>query len=161
MNEELTMQSLLQQLERLVGNAMRMPVGGKLLIDEGTMRRLVDEMRAALPDGQHEAQRLAGERERILADARTQARRIVEDAHEQAGTRLDDQTVVVAARQRARDIIAESEKAASQLRADTDQYVINQFNMMEARLMRVLREVQAGQRALTRQQGADETPADR
>ncbi len=90
------MQSLLQQLERLVGNAMRMPVGGKLLIDEGAMRRLVDEMRAALPDGQHEAQRLAGERERILADARTQARRIVEDAHEQAGTRLDDQTVVVA-----------------------------------------------------------------
>ncbi len=159
------MQSLIQQLERLVDNAMRMPVGGKLLIDEGAMRHLVEEMRAALPDGQHEAQRLTGERERILSDARAQARRIVEDAHAQAGTRLDDQTVVVAARQRARDIIAESEKTAAQLRADTDQYVMNQFSMMEARLMRVLREVQAGQRALTRQQGAggatDEAPSER
>lgn len=149
------MLSLVQQLERLIENAMRVPVGGKILIDENALRRLAEEMRAALPEGQLDAQRLAGERDRILADARAQARRIMEDAHAQAGTRLDDQTVVVAARQRARDIVVESEKAAAQMRADTDQYVLNQFNMMEARLMRVLREVQAGQRALNRQQGPD------
>ncbi len=57
------------------------------------MRRLVDEMRTALPDNQHEAQRLAGER--THPRRRAHRRRIVEDAHEQAEPRLDDQTVVV------------------------------------------------------------------
>jgi vacuolar-type H+-ATPase subunit H len=150
------MQSLVDQLERLMQSASRLPVGGKLLVDESALRRLVEEMRAALPDQQRDAQRLAAERERILADARSQARRIVEDAHGQTGVRLDDQAVVQAARQRARDITAEAEKTAAQLRADADQYILNQFTMMEARLTRVLREVQAGQRALARGQGGGE-----
>ena len=142
------MQSLVDELERLMQNASRLPVGGKLLMDEASLRRLLEEMRAVLPDQQREAQRLAAERERMLADARAQARRILEDAQAQGGIRLDDQAVVVAARQRARDITAEAEKTATQLRAEADQYIMNQFNMMEARIMRVLREVQAGQRAL-------------
>jgi hypothetical protein len=150
------MQSLVDQLERLLQGASRLPVGGKLLIDESALRQLTKELRAALPDQEREAQRLAAERERVLADARSQARRIIEDAHGQTGVRLDDQAVVQAARQRARDITAEAEKIATQLRAEADQYTLNQFTMMEARLMRVLREVQAGQRALARGQGGDE-----
>jgi hypothetical protein len=150
------MQSLVDELERLMQHASRLPVGGKLLMDEASLRRLVDEMRAALPDAQREAQRLASERERQLADARTQARRIIEDAQAQGGIRLDDQAVVVAARQRARDLTAEAEKATGQLRAEADQYIMNQFNMMEARLIRVLREVQAGQRALVKNQAPAE-----
>ena len=134
------MQSLVDQLERLIQGASRLPVGGKLLIDENALRQLAEEMRAALPDAQREAQRLAAERERVLAEARSQARRIVEDAHGQTGVRLDDQAVVQAARQRARDITTEAEKVATQLRSEADQYIANQFTMMEARLMRVLRE---------------------
>jgi cell division septum initiation protein DivIVA len=150
------MQSLVDQLERIIQGASRLPVGGKLLIDENALRQLLEELRAALPDQQREAQQLAAERDRVLADARSQARRIVDDAHGQTGVRLDDQAVAQAARQRARDITAEAEKTAAQLRAEADQYILNQFTMMEARLMRVLREVQAGQRALARGQGSDE-----
>lgn len=150
------MQALVDQLERLIQGASRLPVGGKLLVDEAALRQIVEEMRSALPDQQREAQRLAAERDRVLAEARSQARRIVEDAHGQTGVRLDDQAVVQAARQRARDVTAEAEKTAAQLRADADQYIFNQFTMMEARLIRVLREVQAGQRALTRNQGEED-----
>lgn len=150
------MQALVDELERMMLGASRLPVGGKLLIDETSLRRLVEEMKAALPDEQRQEQWMAAERERLLADARAQARRIVEDAHAQGGVRLDDQSVVVAARQRARDISVEAEKTAAQLKADADHYILNQFNMMEARLMRVLREVQAGQRALGKGQSGGE-----
>jgi len=147
------MQSLVDELERLMQTASRLPVGGKLLMDEASLRRLVEEMRAVLPNQQRDAQRLAAERERVLADARAQARRILDDAHAQGGIRLDDQAVVVAARQRARDVTLEAEKTAAQLRSEADQYIMNQFNMMEARIIRVLREIQAGQRALGKGQG--------
>ena len=143
------MQTLIDELENLLNTAKRMPVGGKLLIDEAALRHLVEEMRAALPDELRVGQRIAGERDRILADARAQARRIIEDAQHQANAKLDEQGLVQAARQRAREIQAEAEKTATHLREETDQYVINQFSALESRLIRVLREVQAGQRTLT------------
>jgi vacuolar-type H+-ATPase subunit H len=143
------MQTLIDELENLLNTAKRMPVGGKLLIDEAALRHLVEEMRAALPDELRVGQRIAGERDRILADARAQARRIIEDAQHQANAKLDEQGLVQAARQRAREIQADAEKTATHLREETDQYVINQFSALESRLIRVLREVQAGQRTLT------------
>jgi vacuolar-type H+-ATPase subunit H len=150
------MQTLIDQLENLLNNSMRMPVGGKLLIDEAALRHLVEEMRAVLPDELRVGQRIAGERDRILADARAQARRIIEDAQHQANAKVDEQGVVQAARQRAREIQAEAEKTAANLRTEADQYVFNQFSALESRLIRVLREVQAGQRTLT--QGPGEKP---
>lgn len=143
------MQTLIDELENLLNSAKRMPVGGKLLMDEAALRHLIAQMRAALPDELRVGQRIAGERDRILADARAQARRIIEDAQHQANAKVDEQGIVQNARQRAREIQAEAEKTATTLRAETDQYVLSQFSMLESRLIRVLREVQAGQRSLT------------
>ncbi len=150
------MQTLIDELENLLNTAKRMPMGGKLLIDEAALRHLVDQMRAALPDELRVGQRIAGERDRILADARAQARRIIEDAQQQANAKLDEQGLVQAARQRVRELQAEAEKTTASLRAETDQYVFNQFSALESRLIRVLREVQAGQRTLT--QGPGDKP---
>ncbi|MGQ9490187.1 MAG: hypothetical protein ACUVR4_09605 [Anaerolineae bacterium] len=144
------MQALIDELEHLVQTAIRMPVGGKILVDEAALRRLIEEMRAAAPDELRMGQRIAGERDRILAEARAQARRLIEEAQAQVNAWLDEQGMVQAARQRARDIQQEAEREAAMLRAETDQYVINQLSALEARLLRVLREVQAGQRLLAK-----------
>jgi vacuolar-type H+-ATPase subunit H len=143
------MQTFIDELENLLNSAKRMPVGGKLLLDEGALRHIVEEMRSSLPDELRVGQRIAGERDRILSDARAQARRIIEDAQTQVSAKLDEQGMVQAARQRAREIQSEAEKSSASLRAETDQYVLNQFSALESRLVRVLREVQAGERALT------------
>jgi vacuolar-type H+-ATPase subunit H len=152
------MHTLIDELENLVNSAPRMPLGGRLLIDEAALRQLVEAMRGSLPDELRVGQRIAGERDRILADARAQARRIIEDAQMQANAKLDEQGLVQAARQRAREIQAEAEKTTASLRAETDQYVLSQFSALESRLIRVLREVQAGQRTLTQGAG-DKTGA--
>jgi vacuolar-type H+-ATPase subunit H len=143
------MHALIDELEALVQTANKMPLGGKLLIDEAALRQVVKNMRAAMPDELRVGQRISGERDRILSEARAQARRIVEEAETQSHARLDEQSVVQTARQRAREIQQEAEKAANSLKAEADQYVVNQFAALEARLVRVLREVQAGQRALS------------
>jgi hypothetical protein len=155
--DDVKMQAFIDELDQLVQNATKMPLGGKLLLDEATLRRLIKDMRATLPDDLRAGQRISGERDRILSEARAQARRIVEEAQAQVNTRLDEQSVVQGARQRARELQQEAEKAAANLRAETDQYVVNQFAALEARLLRVLREVQAGQRALNQATGTSGT----
>lgn len=141
------MQGPIDELENAVNNATRLPVGGKLLMDETLMRRLIAELRSAAPTQEQVWQQIVAQRDQVLAEAEEQARHIRENA--QFGD-VDEQAVVQAGRQRAREIISEGERQAAHLRDEADVYVLNQFNALEQRLMRVLREVQAGQRALGR-----------
>ena len=88
-----------------------------------------------------------------------QAHRMIEEAQMQVANRVDDQGVVQAARERARGIIADAEQRAAALQAQTNQYVANQLNALESRLLRLLREVQAGQRVMTQPSADGEAPA--
>jgi len=141
------LEGLIDELEDLLEKAIHLPTG-KALIDEAAVRQILQEMRAAVPDQLQMGQRIASERERILADAKAQAQRIIEEARNQRNAQLDEQAIVQAARQRAREIQAEAERQAAALRADANQYVLGQLGALEARLQRMLREVQAGQRVL-------------
>lgn len=142
------MLNLIDELENLLQHSIRVPASGKILVDEAVVRQILGEMRESVPDEARLGQRIASERERVLADARAQARRMLEEAQAQLNARLDDQAVVQAARQRAREIQAEGEQRAAGLRADANSYVLAQLGALESRLQRLLREVQAGQRSL-------------
>lgn len=142
-------QSLLDELEAMIQRALHVPASNKVMLDETALRNLIQRMRSAVPDEVRMGQRIAGEREHILAEARSQARRIIEEAQAQANARMEEQAVVQAARQRAREIVSEAEQKANTLRTDCNQYVIAQLSSLEARLLRILREVQGGQRVLS------------
>lgn len=145
------MQALIDELDNLLQTGIRMPIGGKVLVDEAALSRIIEGLRGAAPDELRAGQRIASERDRILAEARAQARRIIEEAQAQLNQRLDEQTIVQASRQRARDIQLEAEKTAARLKQEADEYILGQFNAFESRLIRILREVQAGQRALSQE----------
>ncbi len=144
----MSLQNLVDELENLADRARHIP-GSKLMLDEAPLRQVIDQLRQLAADEAKAAQRAAGERDRMLADARTQARRIVEEAQAQAVSRLDDQGAMQLARERSRTIIADAEQQASRMRAEANTYVANQLSALESRLTRVLRELQAGQRFLT------------
>ena len=44
------MLSLIDELEDLLQRALRVPVSGRILVNETAIRRIIDEMRAAAPD---------------------------------------------------------------------------------------------------------------
>jgi vacuolar-type H+-ATPase subunit H len=151
------MVGLLDELEALLQRSRHVP-GGKVLVDEASIRQLVEQMRAVVPDEIRSGQRIAGERESILADARAQARRLVEEARSQASAQVDDQGLVQAARERAQRIIAEAEHRAASIQNQANQYTASQLANLETRLQRVLNEVQAGQRFLTQDAQAKTGP---
>lgn len=144
------MQRAIDELENLVNGATRLPMGGRLLLDEAALRRVIEDLRRALPDVERLWQQIVAERDRVLSEAEAHARHIKEDA--QFGD-LEKDAAVQAARQRAREIQADAERSAVRLREEADRYVLNQFGALEQRLSRVLREVQAGQRALRGDEG--------
>ena len=151
------MQHLIDELQAIIDRGSRMPFGDKLVLDGAAVRDLIEEMRRVIPDEARLGQRIASERDRILADARAQARRILDDAQAQVDKRLEDHAILQAARRRAQEIEAGGQQRADKLVADADVYVAGQLRTLEARLHRILREVQAGQIAL--QPPAKEKPS--
>jgi vacuolar-type H+-ATPase subunit H len=154
------MMSLIDELEAALQRAIHVPASGRILVDEATLRQIVAQMRGAAPDEVRLGQRIASERERILADARGQARRMLEDVQSQLTGRVDEQQLVQAARQRVREIEKETEQRAASLKADARQYVVGQLSSLEVRLQKIMREVQAGQRLLQQegQERAESNP---
>jgi len=144
------MQQLIDALENLVQRGIHVPASGKVLIDGAAVQHIIALMRAEAGDVPM-GQQLAKERDRILGDARAQARQIVEEAQIQAQARAEEQAVLQIARQRAKEVQTEAEQRAIGLRAETDSYVVNQLSGLENRIQRLLREVQAGQRALAQE----------
>lgn len=145
------MEHLLDELESLIQKGIHVPGSGKVLIDAAAVQGILEHLREQDADAAQYKQRVSAERDRIINDARVQARRIIEEAQAQAHDCIDDQTLVQMARQRAKEILAEAEQRAASLRAETDSYVANQLNGLENRIVRLLREVQAGQRALAQE----------
>ncbi len=136
------------QLDQLIEHSIHVPLGGKVLMDEATLREIAEQLRQTMPDEARFKQRMVVERDRILAEARAQARHIVDEAQAQMNDRLEDQSTVQQSRERARLIVAEAEQQARRLRADTNTYVANQLSALESRVQRILHEVQSGQRFL-------------
>ena len=57
------------QLDQLIEHSIHVPLGGKVLMDEATLREIAEQLRQTMPDEARFKQRMVVERDRILAEA--------------------------------------------------------------------------------------------
>ncbi len=75
--------ALLDRLDTYVSECSRLPLVGKLLVDEDEVFGLIDDLRAAIPHEFEQAKWLLKERDRIVQEARREADEIIKDAQGQ------------------------------------------------------------------------------
>lgn len=118
----------IDQLEALVSNAKRFPLGQKPMIDEQEFIFLLDEIRATIPVEIRDAQRLLKERERIIGEAQEEAARIVADAQEHARALVADHPIMTEAKKHAEKLLMESERERNAMRGETEVYLLQQVD---------------------------------
>ena len=91
---------LLEEIEEIVDTAAGFPLTGKIMVDSQELLEIVREIRAELPDEIQQAQWIKNERERIIAEARTQYEAVIEDAQKQADTLVENNDITVKAKLR-------------------------------------------------------------
>ena len=64
---------LVDRLDNLIASSHRMPLVNQILIKEGDILNIVDQMRTSIPDEIKQARRIIQEKERILAQAQADA----------------------------------------------------------------------------------------
>lgn len=105
----------LNKIEELVASASHLPLTGKALINEDELLKLIEEFRNELPQELGHAENIISERNNILRDAQIEADKIIKQAEKHAQKLVDENDVVIKAREKARvlEIQAQREYAAA------------------------------------------------
>ncbi len=139
---------LVDRLEELFNESRPIPFTHSVIVDEDRMLDLIDQMRVAIPDEVKKAQQILAQRDRILAQAQEEANRTLALAREKGEALVEKDSLVEAARVRAREIEQQAEYEAERTRRDADDYVIQTLSNLVVQLEKSLNEAQNGILAL-------------
>jgi ElaB/YqjD/DUF883 family membrane-anchored ribosome-binding protein len=133
---------LIDELEAMFEQAKRVPFGRRLMVDEAYALELVDRLRSSLPSEVRQARYVLDEQQRIMDEAREQARQL-----------LDEQGLMAELEVMRERTIASAEQEAERIRADADAYVHGVLNDLSERLAKIQASVRNGIEALQSSDG--------
>jgi hypothetical protein len=147
---------LVDRLEELFNQSRPIPLTHNVIVDEDLMLDLIDQMRVAIPDEMKKAQQVLSQRDRILAQAQEEANRTLAIAREKSDQLVEQDAVVVAARTRADEILADERAEIEKTRLDADKYAADTLRNLEAELNRIINQVQNGIELLETEGASDQ-----
>ena len=130
-----TVIAALDQIEDLVESSRSVPLSACIMINKAEILDLLDQARA--------------DAEATIAEANAQAERIV-----------STENIVRMAEDRAREIVSEAKRSATQLREGADDYVASSLDELARLISDVSRRTEAGRRAIAERRGVDVTDVD-
>lgn len=140
--------ALLDKLDSYLSECGRLPLVGKLLVDEDEVFAILDDLRAALPQELEQAKWLLKERERILQEARKESEDIIKDAQGQIASLASESVIVKEARAQADELLDRAQAVAKEINMGAREYADDLMKRVEDSLADVLERVREGRRQL-------------
>ena len=162
----MSVNDILDEIENLVVDGKHIVFTNKSIIEEPDLVRLVDDLRNELPLALQNATQIMQDKDEILAQAKEEATRIVEQAKAYAGKMVDESEIVVQSQDKAKlimeqakaqeqEIMEKTMQSSQQLRSDADQYANQVFDHLIANVGNALGVLQQAKAELNR---GKETP---
>jgi cell division septum initiation protein DivIVA len=136
---------LVDRLENLIAGSRKMPLVNQILIKEGDILNIVDQMRTSIPDEIKQARRIIQEKERILAQAQADATTLLTRAREETERAMNREGLLQAAEARSHELVRQAEEQAHTviekaeehselLKSDADNYVAETLSNLKDHL---------------------------
>lgn len=106
---------LIDSLEELVAEGRKLPLRGGLVVDRQRLLDLIDQLRVAVPEDIHEAQKILQAQDQILAQARKDADDILMRADAERERQLQEHELTKLAEEHARKIVENGDERAREL----------------------------------------------
>ncbi|WP_411101701.1 DivIVA domain-containing protein [Streptomyces sp. cmx-4-9] len=137
-------QKKLDEIVAAVAGARSMPMSASCVVNRAELLARLEEVRQALPGSLAQAQELIGGREQLVEEARREADRIIESAHDQRGSLISDTEVARRSQAEADRILADARREAEEIRAEADDYVDSKLANFEVVLTKTIGSVDRG-----------------
>jgi regulator of protease activity HflC (stomatin/prohibitin superfamily) len=138
----------LAQIRSAVENARAMPMSASAVVNRAELLSDLDALADAMDKALAEAQRMAADREGVVAEGRSEAERVVAQGRYERDRMVSDAEVYRAAQAEADRIREEAQREAVELRRETDEYVDSRLANFEVALSKTLEAVARGRERL-------------
>lgn len=142
---------IIDQLADLINRSSKVPLSSNRLVDANEIGQLLERLRISVPSSIMESERTLAERERILSEANTEAKRIVAQARQRANEMLSADALVSMARREAQKIVEDGHNAARQRSEEADAYASHVLGELAANLSKMAKQVENGLQMLQEQ----------
>ncbi len=139
---------LIDKLDDLVHNAKAVPLTDQVRLDREEIYEILDQMRATIPEEIKQARWIVKERQEMLAEAKRECDRIIQDAREQAMREASQTEIVKLAEKQAQDIVDEARRDARETRLEMEDWADSILSTLEVNLDKFLTAVKRGRERL-------------
>jgi len=140
--------TLLDELEELVDRAPKVPMTGKVLIDDNAVLDVLDRIRAALPEEIENARWVLNEKKRILEEAEREAKSIIDRGKTYADKMTEENEVVKQAQAYAEELVGQAKAYAREVKLGAVQYADDLLVEVERCLLQTLQSLRANREEL-------------
>jgi hypothetical protein len=140
----------LAQLEQIVRDAKSMPLSSSVLISRDEVLEMLHEMQESLPEEIKQARWVVKDREELLAKARAEGDRIIEQAREEQRRMAMKDAVATRAQEESARMLQEAEDTTSEMRREAEDYVDGKLAQFEIALRKILEDAQGTARSLAK-----------
>lgn len=138
----------LNELEELIENSVKVPMTRRVLVDEDRLLDTMDRIRTTLPEEIRQAKWVVQEREKVLAEARKEAGRIMEDVQKQLEKRIDESEINRQAQMRAEETVEKAHSVSREIKQGAREYADEILNELEKTIEKVMAEIRDGRAEL-------------
>lgn len=135
---------VLEELEREVQEASRIPFSSKVVMEEELIYKYIDALRAHIPEDIRQAQWINKEKERIIKETKEEAKTLINHTENKVQELCEDQEIIKIAKKQANDIVEAANDKALKLVQGAYSYVDEIMGDVEKRMDKHLKEVRAG-----------------
>lgn len=140
--------TLLERLDTYLQECSRLPLVGKIIVDEDEVFDLIDALQAAIPEEIERANWVLKEREQILQEARKEAQEMIRDAQSQIAARASEHVIAKEARVQAEQLIAQAKAVAEEIHLGAREYADDLMKTVEDLLVELLERVRSNRKEL-------------
>lgn len=135
-------ENLIDMLYNMVNDAKNMPLSSeKCVIDRDAALDLLDELRESLPAELKRARDLIQAKEDYVNSAKREVERMMQQATYDAKSKVSDSEVLVAARERGREIVARAEDRSNEMYRVVNEYTEDALRRTEEAIQAALDEI--------------------
>jgi F0F1-type ATP synthase membrane subunit b/b' len=139
---------LIDRLDNLIASSRRMPLVNQIILKEGDILSIIDQMRASIPDEVKQARRIIQEKDRILAQAQAEATNMLTQARLESERALQREGLLEAAEERSQEIIQQAkersqallrhaDEESERLKIEADSYVTETLRALREHLLSI------------------------
>ena len=132
----------------MVEEARGVPLSASCVVHRGEMLELLDDARAALPTDLASAEKLLGARDAIIEEGRVSAEQMIAIAREDVARMVEQTSIVAIARDEARKIIDDARSLADQEKQEVEEYIDGRLATLEVILNKTQDAVARGRERL-------------